>query len=244
MLTGELLVDLLEAHDISAIPFKGPTLALWAYGDITRREFGDLDILVRKRDVPAVMELLSDEGLTPRPQLTGAQQAAILRFDCSHNSVNDKDLWVDVHWDFVSPTASVRFETDNLWNRLASVSLNQRKLKTVSIEDLLLILCLHGFTHFWERLGWISDVAALIESHKEIDWLALLENADRTGNRRILLLGLYLARNLLAAPVPPDFWTKAPVDEMSRCSPKKCSAAYLKRPAHSVSVTRFAFIWP
>src|SRR6185369_4496453 len=60
LLTGELLqlVDLLEAHGIAAVPFKGPTLALWAYGDVGRREFGDLDILVHKQDVPAVRKLL------------------------------------------------------------------------------------------------------------------------------------------------------------------------------------------
>jgi len=214
LLTGELLklIDLLEAHGIAAVPFKGPTLALWAYGDMGRREFGDLDILVKKQDVPAVRELLVSEGFSPRPELSAAQQAAILRFDCSHNFANGKNIWVDVHWDFVVPSASVQINTDELWSRLQPISVNRRELKTVSVEDLLLILCLHGFTHFWERLGWISDVAALIESREKIDWTLLLKNADRMGSRRILSLGLYLASNLLGAPVPPDVWTSAPAD--------------------------------
>lgn len=214
LLTGELLklVDLLEAHGIAAVPFKGPTLALWAYGDVGRREFGDLDILVKKQDVPAVRELLVSAGFSPRPELSAAQQAAILRFDCSHNFANEKNIWVDVHWDFVVPSASVQIDTDELWSRLQPISVNRRELKTVSVEDLLLILCLHGFTHFWERLGWISDVAALIESREKIDWPLLFKNADRMGSRRILLLGLYLASNLLGAPVPPDVWTSAPAD--------------------------------
>lgn len=214
LLTGELLklVDLLEAHGISAVPFKGPTLALWAYGDVGRREFGDLDILVKKQDVRAVRELLVSEGFSPRPELSAAQQAAILRFDCSHNFANEKNVWLDVHWDFVVPSASIQIDTDELWGRLQPISVNRRELKTVSVEDLLLILCLHGFTHFWERLGWISDVAALIESREKIDWTLLLKNADRMGSRRILSLGLYLASNLLGAPVPPDVWTSAPAD--------------------------------
>jgi len=214
LLTGELLklIDLLEAHGIAAVPFKGPTLALWAYGDMGRREFGDLDILVKKQDVPAVRELLVSEGFSPRPELSAAQQAAILRFDCSHNFANGKNIWVDVHWDFVVPSTSVQIDTDELWSRLQPISVNCRELKTVSVEDLLLILCLHGFTHFWERLGWISDVSALIESREKIDWTLLLKNADRMGSRRILSLGLYLASNLLGAPVPPDVWTSAPAD--------------------------------
>ena len=216
LLTGELLklVDLLEAHGIAAVPFKGPTLALWAYGDVGRREFGDLDILVHKQDVPAVRKLLAGEGFTPRPELSAAQQAASLRFDCSHNFANEKNVWLDVHWDFVVPSASLQIDTDELWDRLQPISVNRRELKTVSVEDLLLILCLHGFTHFWERLGWIGDVAALIESRDKIDWPLLLRNAESMGSRRMLSLGLYLASNLLGASVPPDVWASAPANSV------------------------------
>src|SRR5258705_2179321 len=214
LLTGELLkiLELFEGHGIAAVPFKGPTLALWAYGDVGRREFGDLDILVRKHDVPAVIKLLVSNGFTPRPELSAAQQAAKLRFDCSHNFANEKNVWLDVHWDFVVPSAAVQIDTDKLWDRLQPIPINQRVLKTVSVEDLLLILCLHGFTHFWERLGWIADVAALIERQEKIDWPLLLKNADRMGSRRMISLGLYLAKNLLGASVPADVWTSAPAD--------------------------------
>jgi hypothetical protein len=214
LLTGELLkiIELFEAHGISAVPFKGPTLALWAYGDVGRREFGDLDILVRKHDVPAVRKLLVSTGFTPRPELSAAQQAAKLRFDCSHNFANEKNIWLDVHWDFVVPSAAVRIDTDKLWDRLQPIPVNRKLLKTVSVEDLLLILCLHGFTHFWERLGWIADVAALIDSQEKNDWPLLLKNADRMGSRRMISLGLYLAKNLLGASVPADVWTSAPAD--------------------------------
>ena len=52
-LTRELfkLLDLFEAHDIYAIPYKGPVLASVAYGDIALRQFVDLDLIVHKRDV-------------------------------------------------------------------------------------------------------------------------------------------------------------------------------------------------
>ena len=212
LLTGELLklVDLLEAHGIAAIPFKGPTLALLAYGDVGRREFGDLDILIKKQNVSEVMKVLANEGFTPRPELTAAHQLATLRFDCSHNFANDKNVWVDVHWDFVVPSASLHLDTDKLWDRLEPISVNRRQLKTVSVEDLLLILCLHGFTHFWERLVWIGDIAALIDSQEKIDWPRVIENADRMGSRPILSLGLYLASDLLGAPVPPEVWIKVP----------------------------------
>jgi hypothetical protein len=73
---------------------------------------------------------------------------------------------------------------------------------TLSPEDLLLVLCLHGFTHFWERLGWICDVAGLVDQRKDLDWQQVLENANALGMRRILLLGLVLATDLLDATLP------------------------------------------
>ena len=206
LLTGELLqlMSVLEEHGIEAIPFKGPTLALLAYGDVGRRAFGDLDILVKRQAFPAVKELLLSQGFTPKPELTRAQQAAALRFDCSQNFANEKNIWVDVHWQFLAPYLSLHFDTDQLWDRLEPITVNRRELTTVSPEDLLLVLCLHGFAHFWERLGWICDVAALIESQEKIDWQVVLQNAASLGGRRILLLGLYLASDLSGAPVPPE----------------------------------------
>ncbi len=52
MMTAELkaVMGWLEAGDVPAIAYKGPTLAAWAYGDIALREFCDLDILVRPSD--------------------------------------------------------------------------------------------------------------------------------------------------------------------------------------------------
>jgi hypothetical protein len=108
-----------------------------------------------------------------------------------------------VHWDFVVPSASLHLDTDKLWDRLEPISVNRRQLKTVSVEDLLLILCLHGFTHFWEKLVWIGDIAALINSQEKIDWPMVIENADRMGSRPILSLGLYLASDLLGVPAAP-----------------------------------------
>ncbi|NEO17531.1 MULTISPECIES: nucleotidyltransferase family protein [unclassified Moorena] len=42
------LLPQLEARGIAAIPYKGPTLAAAAYGDLALREFVDLDLLVRE----------------------------------------------------------------------------------------------------------------------------------------------------------------------------------------------------
>ncbi|MDX6501034.1 MAG: hypothetical protein QOG23_4294 [Blastocatellia bacterium] len=203
-LIGELLKILkcFEANSIAAIPFKGPTLAQSVYGDVGLRQFADLDVLVHRRDVPRVKELLVSRGFKPTPDLTTAQQAALLRFDCAYNFDDGKGVVLDVHWDFVEPHSSLAFDPDPFWGRLEAITIGGNQLMTLSPEDLLLVLCLHGFTHFWERLGWICDVASLIDQKKDIDWQLVLANANRLGMRRILLLGLVLATDLLNATMP------------------------------------------
>ena len=203
-LTGELLkiLECLEANSIDAVPFKGPTLALRAYGDIGLRQFADLDVLVHKQDVPRVKELLISRGFTAKPELTSAQQAALIRFDCAYNFDNGQEVVFDVHWRFVERHSSLAFDPNPFWKRLEPVTIGGKQSMTFSSEDLLLILCLHGFTHFWERLGWICDVAGLIDRTKDLDWQLVLENANRLGMRRILLLGLVLAADLLDATMP------------------------------------------
>jgi hypothetical protein len=204
-LTAELLklMGLLEAHSIRAIPFKGPTLALRAYGDVALREFSDLDILVHRQDVLKVRKLLVGEGFKSTPELTSTQEAALLRFDCAYNFGNDKNVVLDVHWMFAAPH-TFALDINGLWDRLETVTIAGNELPNPSVEDLLLILCLHGFTHFWERLGWICDIAGLIELQKDIDWESVVNNGTKQGSRRILLLGLVLAGELLEAPIPSE----------------------------------------
>jgi len=228
-LTGELIkvFEFLGANGIRAIPFKGPTLAMRAYGDVGLRQFGDLDVLVPKRDVPQVKRLLVRRGFSPTPALNSAQQAALLKFDCAYNFDNGQGVVLDVHWSLVERHSSFAFDPGPFWDRLETVTMGGKELLTLSTEDLLLVLCLHGFTHVWERLGWICDVASLIDQQNNIDWRRVLETANKLGLRRILMLGLLLAGDLLDASIPAEMRQAAGAE------------AVVKRLAHQVQENLF-----
>jgi len=53
LMSAELIriMQLLEKNSIEALAFKGPALSQMAYGDITLRQYTDLDILVKKEDI-------------------------------------------------------------------------------------------------------------------------------------------------------------------------------------------------
>jgi len=73
----------------------------------------------------------------------------------------------------------------------------------LSLEDELVLICVHGAKHFWQRLMWIADVAALI-SRQPLNWDRALAVASEVGAQRILHLGLCLAADLLDAELPPQ----------------------------------------
>ena len=75
---------------------------------------------------------------------------------------------------------------------------------TFSPEDLLLLLCLHGAEHGWDRLNWVCDLTEFVRVHEGIAWGGLIDRVEALGCRRVLFLGLFLAHDLLGAPLPAE----------------------------------------
>src|ERR1041384_3498267 len=84
-LTNELqrLLARFAVAEIEAMPYKGPVLAVALYGNVALRQFSDLDILVRPRDVARASELLQAEGYALLPPLNRVQQALLMRVQCN-----------------------------------------------------------------------------------------------------------------------------------------------------------------
>jgi hypothetical protein len=212
-LTGALidLVRRFESSGIEVLPFKGPTLARQAYGDVGLRWFADLDLLVRPRDLEPARELLLGLDFVPSYPTTPARRHLLERRG-SHESFERADrTWVELHWRLAAPLSEFGLDYDRLWRRLGTVRLAGYDVPALPPDDLLLVLALHGTKHAWERLGWICDVAMLIGAEPTLDWDALSAEAERMRARRVLLLTLRLA-SLLGATIPAPLAEAASAD--------------------------------
>jgi hypothetical protein len=205
------ILNFFEAQGIPCIPYKGPSLAAAAYGDLSLRQFGDLDLLIHPKDIQRAKGLLISQGY--RLELTGAQEAAYLQFHYHLGFTRaDSRVTVELHWGFTWKHWSFPFDFACLWARLIPVSLEGTTTRGLSPEDLLLILCVHGAKHGWERLMWICDVAELVRAYQRMNWERLLEQANSLGSKRILFLGLFLANDLLGAELPEEIWQSIQAD--------------------------------
>ena len=214
-LTGELLtlLELFESQAIRVLPFKGLTLAAVAYGDPALRYPGDLDLLIPERDVPRARALLAARGYRPRIDLSGAQETAYLRSLCQLAFVRDDSAFmVELHTQIMPRAFPFPLDCESLWPRRVSTALGGRQVPSLAPEDLLLVLCVHGAKHVWSCLRWICDVAQLVRARADMDWTRVTEQARVLRIERVLSLGLVLAADLLAAPVPEHIVRKARAD--------------------------------
>lgn len=197
------LLKLLTAHDLPALAFKGPTLASAAYGNLALRQFTDLDVLIRDRDVQGAKALLVAEGFHAQLELTPPQETSLLRSDCQLALTRgDGAVEVELHWGIAPRYFSCPLEKNRFWERVKTVQLGGAKVPSLSREDLLLTLCVHGAKHLWGQLNWICDVAELVRNSAKLEWEAIHERAMAAGAERMLWLGLFLARHVLGATLP------------------------------------------
>jgi hypothetical protein len=215
LLAGELLrvSGLFESEGIGVLAYKGPALAVAGYGDLSLRRFVDLDVIVRERDLARASKLLRGLGYAPQG-LTREQEAALAR--TQHNIAYTRDggrLTVELHRDVASKDFADVTLDEGAWSRAWRVPLLGGTVATLSAEDLLLALCVHGTKHLWERLAWVCDVAGLINSHAELDWRAVFERARAAHVERMLLLALALAQTLAAASLPEEVRRSVEEDE-------------------------------
>ena len=200
-LTAELfrVLEHFAEASIEVLVTKGPALAVRCYGDPGMRQYGDLDLVLREADIRRATQAMLDLGYQPRIPLT-AIDAKKMPGEYAFRKLGT-DLLVEFHTEQTFRYHPRRLQMEKLFERRAFVTIDGRSVPALSLEDELVLICVHGAKHFWERLMWIADVAALI-SRQAPDWKRAVEIAREVGGERILRLGLRLASDVLGAELP------------------------------------------
>lgn len=190
---------LFEGSSLPMLAFKGPTLALDAYGHLNLRECGDLDVLICQADFPRVREVLKANGFVCLwDQIAGARERQV--FACEFRRGNDE---LDVHWDLAPGWHNYHVDFDRLWEGGLPFTADSQFVRKLRPEDAVDVLCMHGTKHWWERLRWICDIAELVNSGSITDWSMAAEAAEARCQRPVSL-GLCLAGDLLDAKLPEE----------------------------------------
>ncbi len=207
LLTGELvrLLKLLNDNGINAVPYKGPAIAVKLYGHLALRQFCDVDILVRKSDVWEATRLIQAQGFEPNVLIPEAMRAAFLRQDYVQMFHRDAGrTLVELHWGIAPRFFAVPFDAGAVWPRLEPMPLQGATVFMPCPEDLLLMLCVHGARHSWDKLEGVCGIAELLRRTPDLDWARVWQRSREMHCRRMVVFGLLLAHGLFDVPLPPE----------------------------------------
>lgn len=186
------ILTLLSENRIEAIPFKGPALAVLAYGDLSLRTISDLDFLVHTKDFPAIYDIMIRAGSQSTFPLYGTMReyCKLFRRDLGfHDSVS----WIDFHHQFTQGPGRISLG-ESMWQNKKTIALLNREIPVLSPEHSLLCTCMNGTKENWRYLRSLADITHIISRHPSLEWENLAADAEKIGCLRMLRMGLHLCR--------------------------------------------------
>ena len=185
---------------IDAILVKGPLISVLAYGDPAVRSYVDLDLLVSHRDIArAVRRMLAMGFHSDIPEV--AIRAGKIPGEYLFRRPGTQCI-VELHTEHTFRYYPKPMPIEDMFARRRSVLVDGREMPALSLEDELILNCIHGAKHFWERLMWVSDIAAVVARHPEINWDVAERSAAQVGADRMLRVGVLLGSMLLNVSLP------------------------------------------
>lgn len=226
-LTRELIrvLDCLNTRGIEAIPYKGAVLSETYYGDMALRQSGDMDLFVRKQDVPRAKKLVGDLGYMPRVPIPAAAEDDYIATGCEYtfDSAVGKNL-LELQWALQPRFCAVDFDMDGLFERAVTVTIAGKNVKTPSPQDLLLVLSLHAAKHVWGRLIWLCDIAQIVKRER-LNWEWIQSQARELGIERILHITLLLTNRFLNLEIPAPIESSVLADRAALAFSEKIALA-------------------
>jgi len=185
---------------VEAIVVKGPVLSIRAYGDPGMRQYADLDFLIRSRDLLAATRVLTEchyESDVP----VEAMEAGKIPGEYLFMKPGTR-LLMELHTEQTFRYFPRPLPMEGYFARRKEVELDGNRVPALSEEDEFVLICIHGAKHFWERLMWIADVAAMLARCTRIDWDVVNKSAQAVGAGRMVNVALRLVEDLLRSEIP------------------------------------------
>jgi hypothetical protein len=223
MLYQELvrILNSLAEDEISTVVLKGAAFAATLYPDPALRPMRDLDLLVPREDLPTALERMESLGFVGTQELAPRHNHS-LRHHASFYKNENRQIAVEIHWTLVTSLLDGRSpSTDWIWEQVrpkqeVNVVLfaeeEPLEIQVLSPESTLLYLASHALIQHniaSSPLIWFYDVDQLIRHHgSDLDWEALLAQAEEIGWLEALLAALLVAEELFGTEVPAGVHAK------------------------------------
>jgi Uncharacterised nucleotidyltransferase len=111
-----------------------------------------------------------------------------------------------LQWQIVPRFYAIEFDLEAMFRRAIEVEIEGLRVRSLSREDLTLVLCIHAAKHGWAHLGMLRDIAALVRFELDWDWISC--EARQRGIITILVISLALTQRFLTRALPETIGEK------------------------------------
>jgi hypothetical protein len=203
-LAGELVrvMPALVNAGLPVVAFKGPVLAQQLYGDVSLREFSDLDLQVPRHRIWEAVERLRQHGYDCEPGPVGRVSQAFIDSECELMMTHPAGHTIDLHWTF-SASFYRPFPIDSP-SAPHTLNLFGVQINTLSPVDSALFAIGHFYRHGCWSVKGVADTAAVLGRLTAGEWHETLEAATARLCRRMALFATGVCAHFHHMPLPPE----------------------------------------
>jgi len=205
-----VILSCFQKESLNVIPLKGIFLAEKVYENIALRAMTDIDLLVKKKDLSRIDNILENMGYGS-PIHKELRRLAVKKSymnSLDYFKKNEKFPTLHIHWHIVNVTLptyiySKNIKTDKFFECATRVTIAKAQTLQLAPHHLLLYLAEHALKHSFERLILLSDIDAVIKKYKgQINWPGLMDEAREFGLDRQLYYSLYFTGYFFETDIP------------------------------------------
>ena len=203
------LLKSFEEKKIPVILLKGIALGVTIYPSVGIRPMGDVDILIREKDILEVNETFKSFGycaadIDPQDIVAGKTNYLTTLF------YPGKNHWFHVHRHLINSTLPnfsyiSKLNMEKIWQKTQPIEISGIKTLGLSPEHQIIYLCEHSMrvTHSFRQLIFHADISRAIYFYKDkIDWENLVKESHDFGLERMVYCGLYAVNRVLHTEIP------------------------------------------
>lgn len=200
------IAKLLHDQGIPVWPFKGPILAVDVCGGLHRRQFIDLDLLIRPGDLVPTLEVLQSLGYRNADaaveNLSGKRLRQFLKRFKSHTVIHPGGRSsVDIHWRLSEDAGLFSRSFEELISSDSSCRVGGVHFPTMPANVAVQYLAFHACKHGCTRLSWLCDFALAARKIDPHDWNSMLRELPQQTVRMIAAALIMIENLSLIGPI-------------------------------------------
>lgn len=177
---------------------KGIALSILAYRDATLQDSIDIDLLVPAQQVFQAESIIVGSGyrrIDPLARLTPHRQRWLLNhrhhIALGHSQTHEK---VELHWGLTpNPFKHPGFIIEGTPTEYITIASHQ--IPSLTAQDMFLHACVHGAEHYWSRLKWLAQIAAMTQAMTSSEFDAVVARAAKFGVTAEIAAAIALAEH-------------------------------------------------